>query len=280
MYKGKDSPSFWFGVVEDRMDPLEIGRCRVRVLGYHPEFRKDFPTEKLPWASSIIPPDSASMSGKGVTPVGLVEGSWVVGFFLDGAAAQLPIIIGSIYGLNETLAQGENFGDGFRDVREAADLTVFPVDDFNKQEYPDGKAKHGDAHGAQLENTKTSKKYPRKEYAPESSKRKRGTPDLNILAIADKERLKETIVDLKRKGLNSSGLRDIGIDVADCIVPLFICGVTNQSTVNRGTNKMLGVGLNIQPSTSMPSRKTKNKQFVDKPTNNNAIRIDSAKTMG
>ena len=42
---------------------------------------------------------------------------------------------------------------------------------------------------------------------------------------------------------------------------------------------MLGVGLNIQPSTSMPSRKTKNKQFVDKPTNNNAIRIDSAKTM-
>jgi hypothetical protein len=53
MYTGKDAFTFWFGVVEDRMDPLELGRCRVRILGFHPETRKDFPTEKLPWASTI-----------------------------------------------------------------------------------------------------------------------------------------------------------------------------------------------------------------------------------
>ena len=26
---------WWFGVVEDRDDPLRMGRCRVRIMGYH-----------------------------------------------------------------------------------------------------------------------------------------------------------------------------------------------------------------------------------------------------
>ena len=26
---------WWQGVVEDRNDPLKLGRCRVRILGYH-----------------------------------------------------------------------------------------------------------------------------------------------------------------------------------------------------------------------------------------------------
>ena len=279
MYTGKDPFIFWFGVIEDRMDPLELGRCRVRVLGFHPDNRKDFPTEKLPWATTIQPTNSASMSGKGVSPVGLVEGSWVVGFFIDGSHAQIPVIIGSIYGMNETIEKEENYGDGFRDVREDDELKIFPVDDYDKQEYPDGKTTDGDSHGAQLQNKDTSKKYPRQNYAPESSKRKRGTPDLNILAIGDPERLDKTIVSYKRKNLGSQGLRDIGIDVADCNTPNFKCGVTNQGGVNKGTIKSLGVGDNTQDSSSFPSRKYRSKQFVDKPTNNNAIRIDSSKVM-
>ena len=279
MYTGKDPFTFWFGVVEDRMDPLELGRCRVRILGFHPENRKDFPTEKLPWASTVQSTNSASISGKGITPVGLVEGSWVVGFFVDGSHAQVPIVIGSVYGMNETIEEGDNYGDGFRDVREDEDLKVFPVDEFSKKEYPDGKSKNGDAHGAQLTNLESSKVYPRELYAPESSKRKRGTPDLNILAIGDPERLDQTIVSYKRKNLGSQGLRDIGVDVADCNTPLFRCGVTNESGVNRGTIKALGVGDNHQESSSVPSRKYRSKQFIDKPTNNNAIRVDSSKIM-
>lgn len=279
MYTGKDAFTFWFGVVEDRMDPLELGRCRVRILGFHPETRKDFPTEKLPWASTIQPTNSPSLSGKGISPVGLVEGSWVVGFFVDGHQAQVPIIIGSIYGMNEKLEKDENYGDGFRDVREEENLKVFPVDEYKKQEYPDGKNANGDSHGAQLENVQSSKVYPREKYSPESSKRSRGTPDLNILAIGDPERLDKTIVAYKRKTLGSQGLRDVGIDVADCNTPFYRCGVTNESGVNRGTIKALGIGDNTQESSSVPSRKNKSKQFVDKPTNNNAIRIDSSKTM-
>ena len=279
MYTGKDPFTFWFGVIEDRMDPLELGRCRVRILGFHPENRKDFPSEKLPWASVVQTSTSASISGKGISPVGLVEGSWVVGFFADGGNAQVPVIMGSIYGMNEEQEDGENYGDGFKDIREESDLKVFPVDSYDKQEYPDGKTKSGDSHGAQLQNSESSSKYPRKKYSADSSKRKRGTPDLNILAIGDPERLDKTIVGLKRKKLSSNGLRDVGIDVADCNTPSFACGVTNQSGVNRGTNKALGIGINKQDSTSVPSRKNKSKQFKDKPTNNNSLRVDSSKVM-
>lgn len=279
MYTGKDPFVFWFGVIEDRLDPLELGRCRVRIMGFHPADRRGFPTNKLPWATVVQPTNSASLSGKGSTPVGLVEGSWVTGFFVDGKAAQIPVIVGSIYGMNETLQDGENFGDGFRDVREEDLLKIFPVDDYKKQEYPDGKTTIGDQHGAQLENNEQSKKYPREQYSPESSKRTRGTPDLNILAIGDKERLDQTIVGLKRKNIGSSGLRDVGVDVADCDTPMFVCGVTNESTINRGTIKGLGIGVNTQQSSSTPSRKNKSKQFVDKAGNNNGIRVDSAKIM-
>ena len=115
-------------------------------------------------------------------------------------------------------------------------------------------------------------------YLPESSGRERGTPDLNILAIGDLERLDQTIVKTKRDAIGS-GLRVVSIDVADCDTPRFDCGVTNESGVNIGTIKGLGIGANLQESSSVPSRKTKYKQFKDKPTNNNAFRIDSSQTM-
>ena len=40
-YMGKDGFIWWQGVVEDRYDPLKLGRCRVRVLGYHVDDKKN-----------------------------------------------------------------------------------------------------------------------------------------------------------------------------------------------------------------------------------------------
>ena len=46
----------WFqGVVEDRFDPLKLGRVRVRILGLHTDNKKLIPTEDLPWAFPISP---------------------------------------------------------------------------------------------------------------------------------------------------------------------------------------------------------------------------------
>jgi hypothetical protein len=90
-------PMFWFtGVVEDRMDPLELGRVRVRIFGIHTADISKIATNDLPWSNVMMPINSASISGVGITPTGLVEGSWVVGFFADGENAQDPIIIGSL----------------------------------------------------------------------------------------------------------------------------------------------------------------------------------------
>ena len=46
---------WWTGVVEDRNDPKALGRCRVRIVGYHDQNKNEIPTEKLPWAHPITP---------------------------------------------------------------------------------------------------------------------------------------------------------------------------------------------------------------------------------
>jgi phage baseplate assembly protein gpV len=79
---------WWQGVVEDRLDPLKIGRCRVRILGFHTENKNKIPTNDLPWAYPATPITSEPNS----TPTGPREGTWVMGFFRDGKNAQEPVM--------------------------------------------------------------------------------------------------------------------------------------------------------------------------------------------
>ena len=94
------NPDFiwWVGVVEDRNDPEKLGRCRVRIMGYHIEDLTILPVKDLPWAMPMTPITSASTSGIGNTPTGPVEGTWVVGWFLDGDEKQQPIMMGTLTG--------------------------------------------------------------------------------------------------------------------------------------------------------------------------------------
>jgi len=97
-FMGKNGFQWFVGVVEDRKDPQTLGRLRVRCLGYHTEGLDKLPTSDLPWAHVMNPITSATVSGIGQTPLGAVEGTWVVGFFQDGSDAQQPIIIGTLPG--------------------------------------------------------------------------------------------------------------------------------------------------------------------------------------
>ena len=92
---------YFFAVVEDREDPLKLGRVRIRAFGIHTEDRSKIPTEDLPWATPIMPYTSASISGIGESPTGPVEGSWVFGFFIDGKQMQQPMIMGTLAGAPE-----------------------------------------------------------------------------------------------------------------------------------------------------------------------------------
>lgn len=87
------------GVVENRQDPLKLGRCQVRVVGLHTHDKAQLKTEDLPWAYPMQPSTSAAMSGIGFTPTGPVEGSWVIVMFRDEPDNQQPIILGSIGGI-------------------------------------------------------------------------------------------------------------------------------------------------------------------------------------
>ena len=39
---------WWSGVVEDRDDPEKLGRCRVRIFGWHTDDVQLLPTNVLP----------------------------------------------------------------------------------------------------------------------------------------------------------------------------------------------------------------------------------------
>lgn len=114
--------TWWIGVVEDRDDPMKIGRYRVRIQGYHTGDKSILATEDLPWAMTVQPVGSAAVSGVGHDGTGLVTGSTVVGFFSDGENEQMPIIMGSLGGVDTLLP---NTQTGFYDPNG-----VYPKEDF------------------------------------------------------------------------------------------------------------------------------------------------------
>ena len=91
------------GVVENRDDPLKLGRCQVRVVGLHTEDKITLPTAELPWAFPMQPVSSASINGIGWTPVGPVPGTWVVIMFHDDEY-QMPVMIGTLGGIPQSKA--------------------------------------------------------------------------------------------------------------------------------------------------------------------------------
>ena len=115
------SNNIWTGVVEDTKDPLNMGRCKVRVFGVHSENISEVPTNTLPWSVPISSPNT------GKTFSTLVEGDYVVGYFQDGEGAQSPVVIGVLPGV---VAQTYNSSKGF------SPQSTEPI----KKDLPDGQS--------------------------------------------------------------------------------------------------------------------------------------------
>ena len=125
---GKEGFNWWIGQVEndggkywntelddgkgafDYTDFDWTNKVKVRIIGYHTPNRTDLPTKDLPWAQVLMPPIYSQRSGIGSIHQ-LQINSWVVGFFMDGTSAQIPIVMGSITDENPESGYGVSGGE-------------------------------------------------------------------------------------------------------------------------------------------------------------------------
>lgn len=111
----------WFkGVVENRQDPLKLGRVQVRIVGLHSEQKTLIPTDALPWATIVLPVNGARTLS---VPK---EGEWVFGFFEDGKNSQRPVILGIEPGIVPPKLTNVNSQLGFLDPRTQAEVDAAP----------------------------------------------------------------------------------------------------------------------------------------------------------
>ena len=100
---GRDGFRWWLGQIapieawEEQANHKGWGfRYKVRILGYHPLDVAELSDEDLPWAQVMFPTTSGSGSAKYAINPKLRPGDMVIGFFLDGDNAQIPVIMGAL----------------------------------------------------------------------------------------------------------------------------------------------------------------------------------------
>jgi hypothetical protein len=116
-FAGKDGFVWWTGVVESRQDPLKMGRCRVRCIGWDSDNKMQAPTESLPWAMPLLPINNPN-------PYAIKEGDMVMGFFMDGENAQERVIMGIFPKIPLRKANNQQ---PYNDPRNETELSAAPV---------------------------------------------------------------------------------------------------------------------------------------------------------
>ena len=115
---GRDNFRWWVGQIapiEAHKSQVEgsgwSNRFKTRILGYHPFSKEDLPDDDLPWASVLLPPTGGSGGANYFRSDRIRPGDIVIGFFLDGDNAQIPVIFG-LYGRTNDVSQNAA-GGGF-----------------------------------------------------------------------------------------------------------------------------------------------------------------------
>lgn len=177
-FAGKDGFIWWVGIVEDRNDPIKLGRCKVRCVGWHSKDKMQLPTESLPWAISVFPLNNQH-------PHSPKEGDRVFGFFADSESAQHPIILGSFPMIP---LQEPNPQEGFTDGRDDAKLK-------NSPRPPKTKTYKGDGTGIEIEEAEKASLYPINLDEPTTSRLARNDED-SIENTFIKERKENVVKDV------------------------------------------------------------------------------------
>lgn len=152
---GREGFAWFFGTVEGRDDPKQIGRVQVRIYDIHPPDKSLVKTEDLPWAYVIMPPFSAGSNQIGLSPTGMIVGTTVFGFFADANERQMPIVLGTLASIPQGLMEKHDVpiqARGSNDIAGAA-IGPEPASSFAAQ-YPYNKViKTEGGHVIELDDT-------------------------------------------------------------------------------------------------------------------------------
>jgi len=107
-FAGLNGFIWWVGEVENTADPLGIGRCQVRIFGWHTDNTSLIPTSSLPWAHPMLSINNSKTQQSLQMKSDKGGGDWVIGFFMDGESGQFPIMMGVLPGFSNqtTLKSG------------------------------------------------------------------------------------------------------------------------------------------------------------------------------
>ena len=169
-FAGKNGFIWWVGVVEKISDPLKLGRCKVRCVGWHTDNKSLLPTDNLPWAQSSLP-----VNTRDTYPPR--EGDMVFGFFFDGENAQQPVILGVLPGIPLAAANRQN---GFNDARSSSELQSSPRTPASKTYSTDGS-------GIKITEKSAAESYPRILDEPTTSRLARNDENMSKTFVQERK---------------------------------------------------------------------------------------------
>jgi len=168
---------WWLGVVENRIDPLKLGRSQVRIFHWHDESKELMATADLKWASSATPINNDS-------PIPPKDGQWVMGFYLDGKDGQMPMMMFTLPGFSDVAGDRSK---GFNDQRTDEQLKTEPRPPKSKSYDLSGK-------GVTITERDKAERFPNKEYLVVTDE-----PTTPRLARNEPEEIKKTFIQERKE---------------------------------------------------------------------------------
>ena len=139
---GRDGFLWWVGQIAKKESWAQQAqgdgwgiRYKVRIMGYHPDSEAELADTDLPWAQVMIPGGTGSANS--VSTIKYRQGDVVVGFFLDGDNAQVPVIMGafgnSVYRTNDASPSPFGVFSGRTEDMKQPSATVLKASDSGDQ---------------------------------------------------------------------------------------------------------------------------------------------------
>jgi hypothetical protein len=152
-FAGKNGFIWWTGIVENRNDPLKMGQCQVRCVGWDADNKMHLPTKDLPWAKPLLPIN-------GIEVYAPKEGDMVIGFFIDGESAQERVMMGVLPNIP---LEAANPQQAFSDPRTEVELKTAP-------RTPNSKSYNTGGNGISITERDQAESYPKILDEPSTSR--------------------------------------------------------------------------------------------------------------